>query len=102
MVQEALPVGVRFWLSQRLSEGTFWAVVAYLQGTWFMTPYLRCAKIGSWVTFGYCNVQTARDMLIIGDGTRVGDMANMITACALDAGAVLVAPIDIGKQVSST
>ena len=66
-----------------------------------MTLYLRCmgAKIGSWVTFRYCNVQTAPDMLIIGDGTHVGDMANMITACALDAGAVLVAPIDIGKQV---
>lgn len=78
--------------------------MAYLQGTWFMTLYLRCmgAKIGSWVTFRYCNVQTAPDMLIIGDGTHVGDMANMITACALDAGAVLVAPIDIGKQVSST
>ncbi len=96
--------GVRFWLSQRLIEGTFRRVVAYLQGTWFMTLYLRCmgAKIGSWVTFRYCNVQTAPDMLIIGDGTHVGDMANMITACALDAGAVLVAPIDIGKQVSST
>ena len=78
--------------------------MAYLQGTWFMTLYLRCmgAKIGSWVTFRYCNVQTAPDMLIIGDGTHVGDMANMITACALDAGAVLVAPIDIGKQVGST
>ena len=75
--------------------------MAYLQGTWFMTLYLRClgAKIGSWVTFRYCNVQTAPDMLIIGDGTHVGDMANMITSCALDAGAVLVAPIDIGKQV---
>ena len=96
--------GVRFWLSQRLIEGTFRRVVAYLQGTWFMTLYLRCmgAKIGSWVTFRYCNVQTAPDMLIIGDGTHVGDMANMITACALDAGAVLVAPIDIGKQVGST
>ena len=66
-----------------------------------MTLYLRClgAKIGSWVTFRYCNVQTAPDMLIIGDGTHVGDMANMITSCALDAEAVLVAPIDIGKQV---
>ena len=93
--------GVRFWLSQRAIEGAFRRFVAYLQGTWFMTLYLRClgAKIGSWVTFRYCNVQTAPDMLLIGDGTHVGDMANMITSCALDAGAVLVAPIEIGKQV---
>ena len=93
--------GVRFWLSQRAIEGAFRRFVAYLQGTWFMTLYLRClgAKIGSWVTFRYCNVQLAPDMLLIGDGTHAGDMANMITSCALDAGAVLVAPIDIGKQV---
>ena len=70
-------------------------------GTWCMSVYMRAlgAKVGSWVTFRYSNVQTAPDMLRIGDGTHVGDLANMVPSCALDADSILVAPIDIGKQV---
>lgn len=65
-----------------------------------MTVYMRAlgAGVGSWVTFRYSNVQTAPDMLRIGEGTHVGDLANMVASCALDAGSVLVAPIQIGKQ----
>ena len=46
-------------------------------------------------------MQTAPDMLNIGDGTHVGDMANMVSSLAIDASSMLVAPIDIGKQVGS-
>lgn len=93
--------GLRFWLSQRAIEGAFKRFVAYLQGTWFINVYMRLlgGKIGSWVTFRMCNVQTAPDMLQIGDGTHVGDMANMVVSVAIDASNVLVAPIEIGKQV---
>ena len=92
--------GVRFWLSQRAIEGAFRRFASYLQGTWFMSLYLRAlgAKIGAWVTFRYCNLLIAPDMLDIGEGTHVGDLANIITSCALDASAVLVAPVQIGKQ----
>ena len=92
--------GVRFWLSQRAIEGAFRRFASYLQGTWFMSLYLRAlgAKIGAWVTFRYCNQLIAPDMLDIGEGTHVGDLANIITSCALDASAVLVAPVQIGKQ----
>jgi hypothetical protein len=93
--------GVRFWLSQRAIEGGYRRFVAYLQGTWAINVYMRLlgAKIGSWVTFRHCNVQTVPDMLHIGDGTHVGDMANMVVSFALDSCSVLVAPIEIGKQV---
>ncbi|KAK9904717.1 hypothetical protein WJX75_001194 [Coccomyxa subellipsoidea] len=94
-------IGVRFWASQRLVENAFRRFVAYAQGTWLISIWLRClgAKIGSWVTFRFCNCQTAPDMLNIGDGTHVGDMANMVSSLAIDASSMLVAPIDIGKQV---
>lgn len=94
---------MRFWLSQRAIEGAFRRFAGYLQGTWFMSLYLRAlgAKIGSWVTFRYCNQLIAPDMLDIGEGTHVGDLANIITSCALDASAVLVAPVQIGKQASA-
>ncbi|CAL8464659.1 g4194 [Coccomyxa elongata] len=94
-------IGVRFWASQRLVENAFRRFVAYAQGTWLVSVWLRClgARIGSWVTFRFCNVQTAPDMLNIGDGTHVGDMANMVSALAIDADTVMVAPIEIGKQV---
>ena len=65
-----------------------------------MSVYMRAlgAKVGTLDTFRYSNIQTAPDMLRIGEGTHVGDLANMVASCALDAGSVLVAPIDIGKQ----
>ena len=92
---------MRLWLIQRALEGTFRRFIAYFQDTWGIAVYLRClgAKIGSWVTFRHCNIQTAPDMLRIGDGTHVGDMANIVTSCALDSGSILVAPIDLGQQV---
>ena len=84
-------------------ENAFRRFVAYAQGTWLVSVWLRClgARIGSWVTFRFCNVQTAPDMLNIGDGTHVGDMANMVSALAIDANTVMVAPIEIGKQVGA-
>ncbi len=96
-------IGVRFWASQRLVENAFRRFVAYAQGTWLVSVWLRClgARIGSWVTFRFCNVQTAPDMLNIGEGTHVGDMANMVSALAIDADTVMVAPIEIGKQVGA-
>ena len=93
--------GVRVWLTQRALEGAFRRFIAYFQDTWVIAIYLRClgAKIGSWVTFRHCNVQTVPDMLKIGDGTHVGDMANIVTSCALDSGSMLIAPINLGQQV---
>lgn len=50
---------MRFWASQRLVENAFRRFVAYAQGTWLTSVWLRClgAKVGSWATFRFCNAQ---------------------------------------------
>ena len=62
---------MRFWASQRLVENAFRRFVAYAQGTWLISIWLRClgAKIGSWVTFRFCNCQVCAQQqsgLVIG------------------------------------
>lgn len=59
-------IGVRFWASQRLVENAFRRFVAYAQGTWLISIWLRClgAKIGSWVTFRFCNCQVCAQQTI--------------------------------------
>jgi fatty acid synthase len=66
-----------------------------------MNAYMKAlgATVGPWVTFRVSNIQTVPDMLHLGEGTHVGDMANMVASLALDAASTLVAPIEIGKQV---